>query len=139
MLKGLIDVLQITVIIPYPGTPLYREGIEKNWFRFDPKDYERFDMTEPVFKTSMNPQEVQSLCQMNYKIYLDPRYMLKHLKRINSMEDFIYTLKGVKAVIGHLRDFARPVGPEKNLENNKGQINETISNELEAPLIVHIR
>jgi len=110
MINGWADVLQSTVIVPYPGTPLYKEGMEKGWFRFDPKNYERFDMTEPVFKTpGISPQEIQQFCQMNYKIYLDPRYILQHLKRIKTMEDVIYTLKGVKAVFGHLHDFSRPV------------------------------
>lgn len=112
MIKGYADVLQSTVVVPYPGTPLYREGIEKGWFRFDATDYERFDMTEPVFKTpGINPQNIQSICQMNYKIYLDPRYIFQHAKRIKSVEDVVYTLKGVKAVVGHLKDFARPVKP----------------------------
>jgi len=107
MQSGLADLLQATVLIPYPGTPLYEEGKEKGWFRFNPEDYERFDMTEPVFKTpGMTPQEVQALCQMNYKIYLNPRYMFQHLKRIKDKEDIVYTLKGVKALIGHLVQFS---------------------------------
>jgi anaerobic magnesium-protoporphyrin IX monomethyl ester cyclase len=110
MLKGYADVLQSTVIVPYPGTPLYEEGKDKNWFRFNPEDYERFDMTEPVFKTpDMTPQEVQALCQMNYKIYIDPRYMFQHIKRIKTWEDVRYTFDGIKAVLGHIKDFARPV------------------------------
>ena len=107
MTKGYADVLQSTVIVPYPGTPLYEEGKEKGWFRFDPKDYERFDMTEPVFKTpGMTVDEVQKLCQMNYRIYLDPRFIFQHAKRIKTMEDVIYTLNGMKAVVGHLVQFA---------------------------------
>ena len=107
MTRGYADVLQSTVIVPYPGTPLYEEGQEKGWFRFNPKDYERFDMTEPVFKTpGMTPDEVQRLCQMNYRIYLNPLYMFQHLKRIRDMQDVIYTMNGVKAVVGHLVQFA---------------------------------
>src|SRR3989338_7395670 len=108
MRKGYADVLQSTVIVPYPGTPLWREGMEKNWFRFNPHDYERFDMAEPVFKTpDMSPQEVVGLCQMNYKIYIDPRYMARHLTKIKSFEDLRYTLEGAKAVLFHIKDFAK--------------------------------
>lgn len=107
MTKGYADVLQSTVIVPYPGTPLYEEGREKNWFRFNPMDYERFDMTEPVFKTpGMTPDDVQKLCQMNYRIYLDPRFIFQHAKKIKTMEDVVYTLNGMKAVVGHLVQFA---------------------------------
>ena len=108
MIKGYADVLQSTVIIPYPGTPLYKEGVEKNWFRFDPKDYERFDMREPVFKTpDMTTEEVMKICDMIYtRIFLDPRYIYQHIKKIKSFKDVVYTLKGVKAVIGHIKDFS---------------------------------
>ena len=140
MMKGYADVLQSTVIVPYPGTPLYREGIEKNWFRFDPKDYERFDMTEPVFKTpGISPQDIQGICQMNYKIYLDPRYMFQHLKRIKTMEDVVYTLKGVKAVVGHLKDFARPVKPVKEeVLAPIGQVEINVQKE-DSPQLVQIK
>lgn len=139
MIKGYADIHQSTIIVPYPGTPLYKEGIEKNWFRFDPKDYERFDMTEPVFKVpGMTPKEVQALCHTNYKIYMDPRYMLQHLKKIKTIEDIVYTLKGVRAVIGHFSDFSRPFkSAEEDIENRE-VISETISNRLNAP-IIHIR
>ena len=113
MLKGLIDVLQSTVMIPYPGTPLYKEGMEKNWFLFDPKDYERFDMREPVFKTpDMTPDQVTKLCNKVYHIFIDPRYVLRHLRKIKNFEDVKYTLRGVKAVAGHLMDFNRSAAPK---------------------------
>jgi len=113
MLKGYIDVLQSTVIIPYPGTPLYKEGKEKNWFLFDPRDYERFDMREPVFKTpDMTPAQVTKLCNKVYHIFIDPRYVLRHLRKIKSFEDVKYTFRGVKAVAGHLMDFGKSATPK---------------------------
>ena len=114
MTKGYAEILQSTVIVPYPGTPLYEEGKEKNWFRFDPKDYERFDMTEPVFKTpDMTTKEVQQLCQMNYRIYLDPRYIIRQVGKVRDMQDFMYNLKGIKAVIGHIVQFGKEYETEK--------------------------
>ncbi len=113
MLKGLVDVLQSTVMIPYPGTPLYKEGLEKNWFLFDPRDYERFDMREPVFKTpDMTPDQVTKLCNKVYHIFVDPRYVLRHLRKIKSFDDVKYTLRGVKAVAGHLMDFSKSSAPK---------------------------
>jgi len=108
MTSGLADVLQSTVLIPYPGTPLWKEGLEKNWFRFNPEEYERYDMTEPVFKTpDMGPEEVMEICDSIYKIFLSPEYILRHMIKIKSWDDIRYTFRGVKAVIGHLRDFSR--------------------------------
>ena len=111
MSKGYADIHQSTIIVPYPGTPLYEEGKQKGWFRFDPENYERFDMTEPVFKTpDMTPEEVTAMCHQNYRAYLNPRYIMQHaLKRIRSWEDLVYSVKGFKAVIGHFGDFSRPM------------------------------
>ena len=113
MVKGYADVLQSTVVIPYPGTPLYAEALDKKWLLFDdPTAYERFDMREPVFKTQdMTPDEVMALCNKIYHIFLNPEYIVRHLAKIRSIEDVRYTLKGVKAVFGHLRDFSWSSGP----------------------------
>ena len=113
MTRGYAEILQSTVIVPYPGTPLYEEGQEKGWFRFNPKEYERFDMTEPVFKTpGMTPDEVKKLCQMNYRIYLDPRYIIRQAGRMKDMQDLFYNIKGIKAVIGHIVQFGKEYDKE---------------------------
>ncbi len=109
MIKGLVDIHQSTVIMPYPGTPLYEEAAREGWLRFEKTDYEKLAMDQPAMKTiEMRPEEVQALCKMNYKIFLDPRYMWQHAKnRIRSWEDVVYTFEGVTSVIGHLKDFSR--------------------------------
>lgn len=111
MSNGYADIHQSTVIVPYPGTPLYEEGKLKRWFRFDPEQYERFDMTEPVFKTpDMTPEEVVGMCYQNYKAYLNPLYIVQHaFKRIRSWEDVVYSFKGLNAVLGHFSDFSRTI------------------------------
>lgn len=108
MISGKADVLQSTVLVPYPGTPLWKEGLKNGWFRFDHESYERYDMREPVFKTpDMTAGEVMEICNSIYKIFLTPRYILRHLAKISSFRDIKYTLSGVKAVLGHLKDFGR--------------------------------
>lgn len=114
MSRGFAEMLQATVIVPYPGTPLNRFAHKHGLFRFDPKDYERYDMTEPVLKTpDMSPQEVMKMCEGVYRSFLSPRFVLRHLKNIRSVEDAAYIAKGVAAVLGHLKDFAadRVVAP----------------------------
>jgi len=34
--KGHAEMLQATVVVPYPCTPLYEEAVENKWFRIDP-------------------------------------------------------------------------------------------------------
>ena len=108
MVDGSAEMLQSTVVVPYPGTPLFRYGKENDLFRFDSRDYDRFDMTEPVFKTpDMTPVEVVEMCQNVYRSFLTPRFVLRHVKNIRSMEDVDYLFRGAKAVIGHLKDFGK--------------------------------
>jgi anaerobic magnesium-protoporphyrin IX monomethyl ester cyclase len=108
MLKGWAVTLQSTIVIPYPGSKLYAEAKEKNWFRFDPADYERFDMKEPVMTTpDMTSQEVMELCNEIYKVFLTPQYMIKQIFRIRSMRDVKYSVKGLVKVLGHVKDFGK--------------------------------
>jgi len=108
MLSGDADILQSTVIIPYPGTPLHQEAREKDWFRFNPEDYQRYDMSEPVLKTpDMRSEEVIDICNKIYRIFISPRYIWTHLFKIKSWNDLKYHLRGLKAVFGHLKDFGK--------------------------------
>ena len=108
MNKGLADMLQSTVTIPYPGTPLYKEAVENDWLRYAPDEYEKFDMTRPVFKTpDMTPEEVVSICNSIYRSFLQPAYIIRYLAGIRSFSDLKFIAKGAKAVIGHLLDFTR--------------------------------
>jgi len=108
MEKGWAVTLQSTIVMPYPGTKLYEEALENGWFRVDPKDYDRFDMTEPVLDTpDMEPDEILSICDEIYKIFLSPRYVFRHLIRVRSWGDLKHSVKGAMKVIGHVKDFAR--------------------------------
>jgi anaerobic magnesium-protoporphyrin IX monomethyl ester cyclase len=105
MQRGYADLLQATTVVPYPGTPLYEEALRNQGFLFDPREYERFDMSEPVLKTLMTPDDVRRICSKIYTIFLTPRYMWTQLRKIRSFEDVGFLVRGARAVLGHLRDF----------------------------------
>jgi len=84
--KGWIDTLQATIVIPYPGTPLFEESKKKGWLKT--LDWDRYDMKEPVIKTPMKDEEVMALVRGIYKIGE-------------------FSWRAGKAVLGHLADFAR--------------------------------
>jgi len=108
MKKGWAVTLQSTIVIPYPGTLLYEEALTNRWFRIDPDDYDRYDMTEPVLTTAdMEPEEVVALCDEMYKLFISPPYVLKQLGRVRTLTDAKYTLYGLKKVLGHIRDFRK--------------------------------
>jgi len=106
MKKGLAMTLQSTVIIPYPGTKLYEEAISEDWFRFNPKDYDRFDMKESVLKAAgMESDDIMKICNDIYKVFLSPEYIIRHVLRSHSYEDIKYSMRSIPKIFGHLKDF----------------------------------
>jgi len=107
MQSGDAGLLQATVLIPYPGTPLWKEAKQKKWFLFNPLDYERYDMREPVLKTKdSRASEIAAICGKIYTIFLTPQYILSRMLAMRSKDEIILNLRGFKAVLGHLRDFS---------------------------------
>lgn len=108
MCDGDAEMLQATIVTPYPGTPLHRAALQKGWFNFDPAEYDRYDMTEPVLRTQdMSPEEVVQMCRGVYESFLSPTYIWKHVSKIRSWSDVTYVAKGARAVLGHIMDFGR--------------------------------
>ncbi|VVB83580.1 Radical SAM superfamily protein [uncultured archaeon] len=108
MQSGKADLLQATVLVPYPGTPLWKEAKENKWFLFNPLEYERYDMREPVLRTeNSDARDVAGICSRIYTIFLTPAYIFQRARNIRSWNDFKFNFKGIKAVFGHLKDFVK--------------------------------
>ncbi len=104
MKKGYAEMLQATVVVPYPGTPLYDQVKENNQFSCSPDDYEKFDMRGSIIKTpDMTSEEITSMCNGVYRSFLTPAFIVR--QTLKNIGDINYLLRGAKAVIGHLRDF----------------------------------
>jgi radical SAM superfamily enzyme YgiQ (UPF0313 family) len=111
---GLAHHLQATVVMPYPGTPLFDLCQQQGWIRFDPEAYERYDMTEPAcLLPDLGDEEAVQLAGQFYKLYMHPRFLAHQLRNLRSVEDLDYMTRGARAIWGHMRDFAkiRPWGP----------------------------
>lgn len=102
--KGWADTLQATIVIPYPGTPLFRECKENGWLMTE--DWDKFDMREPVMKCPMTEQEIKELTQDLYRVFITPNYIMRRFLSIRNFDDMKFIGKGVKAVFGHLTDFS---------------------------------
>ena len=113
MHNGLAHHLQATVVMPYPGTPLFELCNRNGWIRFDETEYERYDMTEPVcVLTDMDSEEVVQMAGQFYKLYMHPKFVARQLLEIRTTEDLDYAARGVKAIWGHIKDFAQIRGDE---------------------------
>ncbi|MCP4807487.1 MAG: radical SAM protein [Proteobacteria bacterium] len=113
MHNGLAHHLQATVVMPYPGTPLFELCQRNGWIRFDETDYERYDMTEPVcVLTDMDQEEVVQMAGQFYKLFMHPKFLARQLTEIRSPEDLDYAMRGVSAIWGHIKDFAKIRGDD---------------------------
>ena len=101
--KGWAHTLQATVLIPYPGTPLYKECQENGWLLTE--RYEDFDQRMPVMKTPMGSEKIKEAVQSVYKVAFNPEFLFRRVIGIRSFDDIKFFARAGKQVIGHLLDF----------------------------------
>ena len=104
-INGYIDSLQATIVVPYPGTPMFDEARKNGWLLTE--DWNRYDMRESVWKSEVGTDEVKCFTQELYKAAMHPRFVLRKLGRIRSLDDMKFLARAGLKVLGHLRDFAR--------------------------------
>lgn len=103
--KGLADSLQATVVIPYPGTPLFNECLKNNCLTS--LNWNDYDMTKPIMKTNLDSQKIMELSRNLYSLAFSPKFLLRKTLSIHDLDDMKYYLRAGKAVIGHILDFKR--------------------------------
>jgi radical SAM superfamily enzyme YgiQ (UPF0313 family) len=102
--EGYIDSLQATIVIPYPGTALFKEAEEKGWLKT--KDWDQYDMKEPVLITAMSDEEVLSLVANLYKSIFSVNFIFRKLKEgLSSPDIFSYYLRLSLKFFSKLKDF----------------------------------
>lgn len=102
--KGYVDTLQATVVIPYPGTPLWKECKEKGWLLTE--DYEDYDMRKPIMKSPLTEKQTLELTQDLYKSFLTPGFMFRKISEIRSFDDIKFLFMAGWRFLGHLMDFS---------------------------------
>ncbi|MFN3660149.1 MAG: B12-binding domain-containing radical SAM protein, partial [Brevinematales bacterium] len=105
LIKNYAYTMQATVVIPYPGTPLFDECQKNGWLITE--DWDRYDMREPIMKTPMPSEILMKYVQGLYSVAFHPEFLLRKLASIRDMEDVKYFWRAGMKVIGHLIDFGR--------------------------------
>ena len=104
--EGAIEMLQSTVLVPYPGTPLYTQAVENDWLLCAPDDYDRFGMREPILRTeSLAGEEILDWCRRFYRLSFRPRHIARRIAGMRTFEDVSYLARGARAMAGHILDF----------------------------------
>jgi len=79
----------------------YHYEIKNNLFRFDPGDYDRFDMT---------PEEVLEMCLGVYKTFLTPKFALRRIKYPFPRRYKLFTQGGLRLLLITCRILGRQEG-----------------------------
>lgn len=103
--KGYADTVQATLVIPYPGTPLFEECKKKGLLKT--MDWDRFDMRETVMKTPIPEEEVQEMIQKIYRVAFHPEFVARKVAGIRNIDDLRFMKRAGKKVLGHIKDFSR--------------------------------
>jgi len=103
--KGLIDTMQATIVMPYPGTPLFDEARARGWLKT--QDWDRYDMREPILKTELSDAEVLALVRNLYATVFTPRFLWRKVKEGVSHPSLLCSyLRFAFKFLGKLRDFS---------------------------------
>ena len=103
--KGWLDTLQATIVVPYPGTPLFAEAKANGWLTTE--DWDDYDMKRSVWHSPVDENDVMGFTQDLYRAALTPSFIARKVLSIRSPEDVRYLYRAGRKVLAHLADFAR--------------------------------
>ncbi len=104
--SGFADTLQATIVIPYPGTPLYKECKENNWLLYDGiKGWSHYDMREKVMFSELTESQIKEFTRELYKLFFSLKYITRKLLEIRDINDLKFIKRGIKQIFKHLSDF----------------------------------
>jgi radical SAM superfamily enzyme YgiQ (UPF0313 family) len=109
--RGYAYTMQATVVIPYPGSQLFKECRDLGWLKT--LDWDDYDMKQPVMQSSIPDQLIMGFARQMYKFSFQPQFLLKKLFSIRDADDFKYSFRAAKKVIGHIVDFNKNSGEKK--------------------------
>jgi radical SAM superfamily enzyme YgiQ (UPF0313 family) len=68
--KGWAKTLQVTIVIPYPGTRLFEQALKEGWLTT--LDWDDYDMKKPVMKTPLPEEDVELMAKKIYQLFFSP-------------------------------------------------------------------
>ena len=101
---GLADSIQATILIPYPGTSLFKY-CQKNKLLLT-QNWNNFDMHVPIIKSPISNKLQQQLIQNLFKGVLTPRFLIKQIISIRNFDDFNHLVNYSLKFIKKLKDFS---------------------------------
>ncbi|HOX40667.1 MAG TPA: radical SAM protein [bacterium] len=109
--KGYVDTLQATIVIPYPGTPLFKECKENGWLTTE--DWDDYDQRMAIMKSPLTEDDIKELTQGLYKSFVTPKFIMRKVLSIRNWSDVKFIFRAGGKVLGHLMDFSTKNKVEK--------------------------
>lgn len=102
--KGYASTLQVTMMVPYPGTPLFKELDEQGLLLTH--DWNEYDMRQQVMHSGISEELTKKAIQKVYRGFLHPETIVRRLLTTkNIRDDLKFYWRGFRSLLGHLRDF----------------------------------
>ncbi|MBI4057617.1 MAG: cobalamin B12-binding domain-containing protein [Elusimicrobia bacterium] len=96
------DYAQFSITTPFPGTPLYTEIKQGKWGKLTTEDFSQFQAWNVVFLPEgyKNKEEVWEMEKKAFRqFYFRPKFILKKMLGIRSVEDIRRYIKGFVALV----------------------------------------
>ncbi len=102
--KGLVDTMQATVVIPYPGTPLFKECQKKHLLKTE--DWARYDMREVIMKTKLPEKYVIKATSRLFSASIwNPQFILRTARMLFSFDGIKYFNLQALKYLAKLQEF----------------------------------
>lgn len=101
--KGFLDTLQATIVVPYPGTPMFDEAKKNDWLITE--DWDDYDMKQSVWKSPVTNEDVLEFTRGLYKAALRPAFIMRKVHSIRSIDDLRFLVRAMRKVFAHMADF----------------------------------
>jgi anaerobic magnesium-protoporphyrin IX monomethyl ester cyclase len=104
LIEGIASTLQVTMVVPYPGTPLFKELDSQGLLLTH--DWSEFDMRRNVMKCGVSDDMIKDAIRSIYRGFLHPRALINRaLHTRHPVDDLRFYWRGALSLAGHLRDF----------------------------------
>lgn len=100
---GLADSMQATIMVPYPGTPLFQECLDNDWLLSH--DWDDFDMRLPIMKSPISQKDQLLLVQSLFKGILTPKFLIRKVFSIRNTHDISHLSNYAIKYLKKLKDF----------------------------------
>lgn len=102
--KGYAYTLQVTQVVPYPGTPLFKE-LQRDGLLLT-EEWDDYDMRKQVMKSGVPEEQIKAAIREVYRAFLHPETILRRIfSTRDPLGDLAFYWRGFRSLLGHLRDF----------------------------------